>query len=544
MLALQDLSLEVLAVVLQHAAVAANQRIVCTLLQVCKAWRAAVQQSASGLLSVQYVWKGSIGQLPKLLGFAGWLANHMGMVSQLSIYHQGLSSTNRADAAALMESAKQILPFGVQTAAAAAASGLGALQHLHTYISSIPATAGLLAALPAATLTQLELRIDSISCPVTLSMLSNLQRLCLTPLRAQTTNSCLQEIGRLQQLLHLEMWNVGPDADMQLLPTQLQQLQLVYYGGYRGSPVTPAATVTADLQHMTCLQCLRLEAGRLSAGSSLPCNLQSVSLQARLPPEGLVGLDSLHQVSSMQLEGCGMRSDQIRDLQRHTSLTHLSLGMQLDANAMQSAAYWHKLPLCVLRMAANTLPGGQLHLLMSHIAAATQLTQLEISISDVLDLEAHGLAICERLVPLKQLRSLKLGIGQPYDFSVQDAQHLAALTRLTSLDLCRKGSGPYLDAPTISLLAVSLTQLRLLCLGVGSEPFTAACRASMPALPVIGKLRGLESLCVGKLEGEEAHRGLKFLTGLSRLTLLDGLQEAGADALSAFWATIRSQRVQ
>lgn len=476
------------------------------------------------------------------MSFAGWLAKHLGMVSQLSISHNEISCNTRTDAAALLETAKQIVQFAVTTAAAAA-SAAGAPLHLCAYTSLLPVTTGVLAALPAATLTRLDVSIDSGIFSAEFSKLSSLQRLGVRLLRTETSDSCLQGLGKLTQLTQLSLYNVANKSNMQLLPTQLQRLELQYTTGPTSS-LTSAAK--ADLQHLTCLRHLKLEAVRLAAGSSLPSNLLSLDLEAQFPAEGVIGLGSLHQVTSMVLEGCGLRRSHVQELQQLTQLIHLSLGMRVqpDERPMEVAAAWHQLPLCDLRLTSNLAKAAEVQQLMRHIAEATKLTGLQINISKVANAEAHGLAVCEHLKSLQQLRSLDMCIDQPQTFKMQDAQHLSALTALTSMDLCYGGCGPGVDASTLCLLAVSLTQLRVLSIGVDSDPFDPVCLASVPALPVLGKLTTLETLCVGRMSRSEAQRGLQFLTGLSRLNVLDGFHEAGAEAMAAFWATVKSRHVQ
>lgn len=74
-----------LSVALHHTAVAADQRSVCTLLQVSKAWKTAVQQSAASKTDIRYTRNVSAINLSMITGFAGWIAKHPGLIGKLDV---------------------------------------------------------------------------------------------------------------------------------------------------------------------------------------------------------------------------------------------------------------------------------------------------------------------------------------------------------------------------------------------------------------------------------------------------------------------------
>lgn len=58
----------------------------------------------------------------------------------------------------------------------------------------------------------------------------------------------------------------------------------------------------------------------------------------------------------------------------------------------------------------------------------------------------------------------------------------------------------------------------------------------------MARLTRLSDLMVDELRPQDARRGLQVLTGLSRLQRLHGFEEAGQEALGAFWDRVRSQQ--
>lgn len=62
------------------------------------------------------------------------------------------------------------------------------------------------------------------------------------------------------------------------------------------------------------------------------------------------------------------------------------------------------------------------------------------------------------------------------------------------------------------------------------------------ALPVIGKLTALEYLGLYGFSGSYVSTGLEFLTGLCRLTALEGFNSYTVDVLESFWDTIKGRQ--
>lgn len=544
-----------MAVALQHPATAATQRDICTWLQVCKAWRTVIQQSAASTIDVTLTnvkfgkINTSLKQLNRISSFAGWLVHHSGLVRSLIIRFEEAYETD-SHSKPVLEAAKRLADYGVQ----AAACESGALLRLVSYTSTVPHSAGFFAALSAATLTQLKLsKLPDSSSWCTLSQLINLRRVCFS-MEGSTTpimDSCLQQLGSLKQLTTLRLADMPLGGNMQLLPTQLQDLALNYMEllpeGHANDDNVPSTLL--DLQHLTCLRTLFVGAEQLADGSSVPPNLQGLHLAVRWPAGGLDGVTDLHQVTSITIsEGAA----HISGLSNLPQLQDFTLYLYPHDNIMQAAAAWHDFPLRCLYLGAELLSTGELQLLMQHVAAATKLTKLILGVRylhpENVDAEPTSIVVCRHLRALKELKQLRLNIFAPFAFEVQDAQHLTALNGLTNLKLGAGGSGPYLDASTVCLLAMSLTRLEKLSIRDHERsllhPNLPLADFNMFALPVVGRLTALRSLKVGTLAVDDAQRGLLFLTGLTRLTTLVGFHKAGEAALRHFWATVKANSSQ
>lgn len=355
-----------------------------------------------------------MNNLNDLSSLTRWLTKHPGLISTLSIHPRYVSP---ADCAAVAEVVQDLIGFGLQAAAAAAASGPDVagqgptMLQLHSYSTSVPPSAGLLAALPAATLTNLVLdKVDNSCCWYdALSQLTSLGSLSLTMSHIPTdyeqsvTNNCLSRIGHLQQLTHLKLHNVAVVGNMQLLPTQLQALDLAYKQQVSGPVV--------DLQHLASLQRLQLVAKPLEAASTLPTSLQSLAIDAYWPAQELSSLSSLHKMTLVQFKGDGISSLHLSPLSQLKSLKHLSLSlsprMGLE-DLLDAAGIWHKLPLRSLHINyAIDTTHDTVQQLMQHVAAATKLTELEVRICFIVEDEgAPELAVCEHLSALRELQKL------------------------------------------------------------------------------------------------------------------------------------------
>lgn len=557
---LQTLCLEALAVALQHPAVAAGQRSICTLLQISKAWRAAVQCSAASLTDISFrrYSNDSISQLRAATGLARWLTKHPGLIGTLDVC-VSRDDFDPENTAVMMDAVEQLLELSLQAASSAStAADCHPLLRLRSYTSSLPASAELLAALPAATLTCLRLSIvdsSSSSWCAALTQLTSLQQLNFNLGRIcaeqQATNSCIRAIGTLKQLTHLDLIHVIDTADMHLLPTQLRELSVTYSGPVPTAAI-PSAGALADLQHLTQLQHLNMTAIKLADASSLPSSLQSLQLSARWPAEGIEGLTNSPHLTSIVLSSKDISSRHLKLLQQLPRLRQFKLGFSLYNGRVDRlldvAGAWRNLPLCALEIRCYgggwLITRAEVEQLMQHVVAATKLSKLDIDMPEVGLSEPHTrtIAICEQLKALKHLKMLNVSLGSVDDFVGGDARHLSALITLRDLQIGSQMSGPYVDAETLCVLARNLTNLKLLDINKDVETTHQHSDGVELAIAAIAKLTGLELLWLETLSEIDARWGLQLLTGLSRLTQLQGFKKAGKEALEAYWTCINAQK--
>lgn len=256
---------------------------------------AAIQLSAAGTINVNLKnikfgkIQPSLKQLERISSFARWLVHHSGLVRSLTIILDKAYQTD-LDSHPVLEAAKQLLDCAVQAAACSA----GAALRLVSYTSTVPHSAGLLAALSSATLTELILlKVPSTYRCCTLSQLTSLRSVAfsMAGTTPETMDSCLQQLGRLRQLTMLVLTHMPLGGNMRLLPTQLQELDLNYTELFPEGPASNdiVQSTVVDVQHLTRLRTLFVGAEQLADGSSVPPHLHKLDLAAKWPATGLGG---------------------------------------------------------------------------------------------------------------------------------------------------------------------------------------------------------------------------------------------------------------
>lgn len=292
--ALQVTSFQALCTALQHPAVTADPQTVCCVLQTCRSWRAAVQQAAAGTTIIDLH---SLHSIAKLSQFAAWIPRHAGMLAELFLTVpqsgcEGLSAESYATAA------EQVLLLALQnTAAAAGAHAVfpaspasprpAVLQplRLRVFSTDFLSGPGLLAALPAATLTSLGVKhmqgypsANSTAISHALAGLTALRHLTLENYNCEhgkLAGNCLQAVAKLACLTSLRLSWVAADADLALLPQTLQELRLAACCG--AAPL--------KLQHLTGV-CEHRACWLLFELGFFPSNLIIIlSLAATAPPQ-------------------------------------------------------------------------------------------------------------------------------------------------------------------------------------------------------------------------------------------------------------------
>jgi hypothetical protein len=552
---LQEISSQGLHAALQHPFISSDVKTVCSLLQTCKNWRAAMQQCAAGNLRVcirssaaEQQWR----SMQKLALFCSWLKQHAGLVGSISFAGADVwrchSNESVAAGYAYCDAAEQLLALGVQEAAgAAAAPPAAALMRtalqLHSCSISCVRSPALLLALPAS-LTLLDLShssrawrsglcFDSSSITAAIAQLSQLRSLRLV---GEVGNACLAAIGQLAHLTRLHISRVHMRAgsaaagrcDLHLLPQQLQSLELTVSS--KGSPAAVA------LGHLTALKALDLTLKCSAApGSSVPSRLTALIVclkekDATASSAQHLGLTALQQLQRLDA-GRGLEQAQLlRQLSTLAALTDIVLCYDDAVSAQRAAPGWQHLS--SLRTLYIEIDDGSAQLdyaqgavLLQGLAAATSLTHLVIQGPFV----HEGLQLGAHLTALSRLQMLDLddvGIA-----SRSDALQLAALTSLTKLSL---SAAVGVDDAAVSVLALRLTRLQELRL-------THCGLRSAAALPSIATLTGLTFLSLGASDSTETgavsmlplgQEDLLLLTPLTQLKWLCGCEFFSNKAVS------------
>jgi hypothetical protein len=414
-----------LPIALEHPAVSTNPQVLCAAARACKAWREAVQQSSVCNTVVVLNKKSSI---PQLRSFAAWLPKHAQLVRSIhaDVYLNMFGVVNRdqecvamgqqlqealqaaaaatAAAAAAQGAVAQPLPAALSAAEAAPATGSSATdtalaapycqQHLQrwrlaSFSCNVQGAAGMLDALPAHSLTHLELGLAHSRETSLKELLAGLVRLSSLQLKLamftqvcdSISDSCLTCLARLTQLTSLELEGYAWDGVFvqqllhQPLP-QLQQLQLKF------QTRLPAL----DLAHLTQLQRLTGDSsdGRFSPaeGFVLPAQLQHLQLMVADSGRALASVLPLQQLQHLDLLANFTEQQPLLQLTQLPALQHITLRYRSMYFAAQAAAAWAQLPqLREMRLEDGDFDGrppseDEMEMVMQGLAGCTGLTKL------------------------------------------------------------------------------------------------------------------------------------------------------------------------
>eukprot|EP00775_Hariotina_reticulata_P003565 gene3565-3833_t len=447
--------------------------VICKLLQTSHQFRQLLPQSHG--VSITYPSWQRIG----FRTFASqWLPKNGYLVRHLSIQNKFwalMPEPNMSIAAAA-----RLISSGLQQAPSKAPANMP-LQ-LYSFDSSVINTHDTLAALPAGSLTRLQL-----TCPNSvnrnsrewckqLMQLSGLQQLNLKlttstgdtdKMLALLTSQVEPSLHRLSQLTHLDLSWFVPDLrllqGLNKLPENLNYLKLditISEFAFDISNLQPL-----DLQRLTNLQQLQLSVGGISAA----CPWQINPLPGHVTKLGLWFCDSWQSIKDLgiltlkQLQqlsfNCLCDHKELQQLSTLKSLTHLSLEHYSHAEALGAAKVWpqlsqlHCLTMDVKDGCAGVQPTEEEEeqlvrergSIMQGISQATSLTKLDLWMWGFM---GEDVAVCAMLKPLRGLQWLHLRVGCQDDSLVapallqsEDAIHLTALTAMTHLDLARAGTG-------------------------------------------------------------------------------------------------------
>lgn len=413
-------------------------------------------------------------------------------------------------------------------------------------ISSITmaGTAGMLAALPAHSLTQLRLTelmlpVDGAAVSAALARLSNLQQLYLDdPNRCR---SFLAALPQLQQLTQLEVDCGRGDVPWDELASTLHQLAA------QAPPLRVLRLPDArcdgllDLSRWTQLQIFSSVDEFKDEGEFdvvLPPQLQELKWGPLSSAVGYEALLSLRQLRSLSFEVKAAVPDALLRLAQLPALQQLSLQIYYPDLASAAAAVWPQLP---------------------------QLRELELHLSDQPPTSQQWAAICGGLAGCTGLTKLRLCAAEQawaqdvgwYLCSVEACAILAGLTRLRDLNLFQSRLAPGDALALTALTGLARLELSNVRDGVGELAATAiasSCRqlrhldlracdlGSMGCLAVVRHLTQLRALDL-RGNGKLTQQGLMLLTRLKQLQQLrvdtDNNAEVTDQLLQSFWAAVR-----
>uniref|UniRef100_A0A383VBF8 Uncharacterized protein n=1 Tax=Tetradesmus obliquus TaxID=3088 RepID=A0A383VBF8_TETOB len=409
-------------------------------------------------------------------------------------------------------------------------------------------TVGMLAALPAHSLTHLHLEqlfapCDGAVVSAALVRLSSLQELRLGDVGSVSCD-CLAALAQLKQLTSLELGEedqMMKDADLQQLLVQPLPLRVLRLHCSGWDPCLDLSRWT-QLQEFTFSSSYR--DGELHA--VFPAQLQKLQLGTMARKEDFQPILPLQQLRSRVLIDEVGSPEMLLRLAQLPALQHLSLRYYYFDVAEDAAAAFPQMPqLQELEMypVYRSPSRGQWQAIRSGLAACTSLTklQLEVSVEPGAENEPYdaedqrvfeAVELCGKVAGLTNLKELCL--GRSY-LVPGDALALTTLTGLTRLELQLVNAGVGDLAATA--IAGSCQQLRHLDL--------RSC--SLGSMACLAAVRHLTQLTELHLDGNSGLtvQGLMLLTRLKRLKHLgvDRSEQVTDQVVQCFWTSVRQQQL-
>uniref|UniRef100_A0A383WDL0 F-box domain-containing protein n=1 Tax=Tetradesmus obliquus TaxID=3088 RepID=A0A383WDL0_TETOB len=531
-----DSGLMALTVAVAHPTFRSSPKVLCAAACVCKDWRQEVQECAGCNTDVHLSLRSCSESsttiavpplLPKLQGFASWLAKHGPLVKSLEVDSFSLSDT-------ISDTAVQLLRMGIQQAAAtccvqplaaakppaadysttsaapgATSTGLQQLQQrqqpglrLASFTSHAPWAVDLLPVLPAHSLTRLQLGWGdstagniaaenyAAALAAALPRLSSLQELVLcgtiawVPQGEPQVDSCLAVLRQLTRLTCLEVFD-ETDADEpnsavhQLLaqpPPRLQELHL----GMISSWGLPRPFDFGRLQQLHQLVFHSME----PEVSVLPAQLRHLGLAYCRGPHQLAAVLPLQRLPALSFMMCDgfTEPEQLLRLAQLPARQELRLSSEGTwSAAVATAPAWGQLPqLCELKVECREAhaTGRELAAVIAGVAAATALTGLDLQ---MFSLESPG-----REDDGHEEHAAASMWGGPQQVALNISASIAWLTRLQSLELSGldnvnssiwRAAGLVVGSVCALAALTGLTHLGLRRGGACVDDFTAAALA-------------------------------------------------------------------
>lgn len=576
--------MEGLSVALQQPAIAADPQNICKIVQVCRAWREAVQQSNARITVVSFQRAKAespdevAADLRRLQQFVKWVSLYPGMIRSIGVnatcWHPESTTAQARDVLAAglgavgaahdISSAMHGLA-GHSNPCQAVSSATANRQRLFQIESFICGydlvSSMLLSALPAASLTQLKILLlpqatkSRLAVAEELGKLSNLRSLhiqvsafAVCPFAVEwTLDEYFSSLSNLTKLTDLFMHRLPYDCQWNLLPTQLNKLDLGLSGRLD-------KTADLDLSHLKHLQQLRAVCNG-TVRADLPKGLQMLKLSTSnslLPALSAFDIPSMQHLQRLKLAPApamyNPQPEHLLSLNNMQKLVEIDLRYSRTSEALIAAPTWGMLQHLVALELEVTSTVPQMAQLIEAISLLEGLTKLDIdamkpsedddhvSPTEAIEAARDRIAnVCRSLVHLTRLRKLRISLEHWVEYNLDDLMHLSNLTGLTCVSIYSEHFVG--DTGAVAVL-LELPELRDLTLGCFDQVYD-------DLLPTVGRLQGLTSLGLGhrykaRLSGQECLSALSHLTGLRNLQKLNGFESCDKAALRWFWNVLHS----
>lgn len=398
---------------------------------------------------------------------------------------------------------------------------------------STMASPAVVSALPAATLTQLQMTLpDSVCAHAPLSNLTNLRSLELYSVSSSALAAgYLSSIHKLSKLTDLSLDSISSSSDLGLLPQQLSRLSLRIVA-------KEDVAINLQLSQLTALQHLRADLWCSVGDSCLPLQLQALDVEYGEPVVSVLGIECMHQLQHLRIGEAQEPNFELLSLNKLSQLETLALHYSSSSCAADAAPYWSQLQQLSVLYFEFFSAAEQMAVMMQAWSQLTQLTQLVVECTLLPENEEEAQAeevarnsisaVCHSLKQLVNLKSLVLQLNEWVQVQQDDMLHLSSLTGLTYLYLGVDNLGS-----STSVIAVLLELTRL-------QNLTLAGLEEINVLPVIGKLQQLTRLALPELTDEIQQQSLKYLTKLRKLQVLEGFDSCSKKVMQQFWADLHA----
>lgn len=451
---------------------------ICRLVQVCKAWRTAVQQSNACLTDISCtLWLSCTSEehaaattifAEDLAQFNQWLKGYAGTVRSIDIGVPGVIAGN------------PVVRNLIKHAHSALGLALSAATQTEAATKDIRQAA---AAVQQVSVVSRQLQLQSFTCPnfmASPSVLAGLPAATLTQLELEAPELA----GKLSRY-HGQLWRAT--------------------GNPYSWNMDEVGLSTIDLVHLTALQQLHVEVSAGLKAIRLPQQLRTLELTYDVESEMPLFANPQLQLQQLTLHNSKVTAEDLVSLTQLQQLTRLELSHMNMDHILQAAPAWQQLAEQLVGLKLRCWPGYR-------------------SVAGVED-------VFQVLGQLKYLQELQIELSPDLALQENDIAHLSALTNLTQLRLhlnerCRAA----LDSHSFYGALQQLSELQHL---------TVYRLNKLDVLQTIGNLRQLTYLHLYGLSQKVQQEGLGYLTGLHSLCELHGFNGCSDELLMQFWADVQ-----